>query len=70
MELNLFEYETKSYLYFPDEWQGLIDDCLLHIDPSIQESARTAIPAFFSRYYQTDNGRAKADIQGNDRAFL
>ena len=49
---------------FLDIWQELIDDCLTHIEPQIQNAAVVAIPAFFTEYYRQTDGLAKRDIQG------
>ncbi|XP_060071725.1 tubulin-specific chaperone D-like [Ylistrum balloti] len=46
-------------------WQRIIDDCLHHIEPEIQEAAVAAIPAFFQEYYSDSNRDAFPDKQEN-----
>ncbi|XP_013417607.2 tubulin-specific chaperone D-like [Lingula anatina] len=46
-----------------DCWQEIIDDCLRHIEPSIQAAATSAIPAFFSEYHSLPDGSPKPEFQ-------
>lgn len=50
-----------------DTWQEVIDDCLQHIEPEIQNSAVEAIPAFFTEYYRNNDGSAIQEFQGKYR---
>ncbi|XP_069124940.1 tubulin-specific chaperone D-like [Argopecten irradians] len=44
-------------------WQGIIDECLHHVEPEIQEAAVAAIPAFFTEYYSDSQGEAIPERQ-------
>ncbi|XP_069674548.1 tubulin-specific chaperone D [Periplaneta americana] len=35
-----------------DDWQSLLDECLSHEVPNIRSRAASALPAFFTEYYQ------------------
>ncbi len=51
-------------LNFAGLWQELLDDCLQHLEPEVQNAAVAAIPSFFTQYYSRPDGSAVAEMQG------
>ncbi|XP_041362453.1 tubulin-specific chaperone D-like [Gigantopelta aegis] len=55
MSLSKMPFHKDSSI---DHWQKIIDDCLHHKEPDVQQAAINAIPAFLSEYSRDENGKA------------
>ena len=47
-----FQLRQWNLIFETDDWQSLLDECLSHEVDNIRSQAASALPAFFTQYFQ------------------